>query len=40
MACQFRKLASLADIAMWKRTLHPIEIRAIYEQKTTIEKVS
>jgi hypothetical protein len=30
---------SVADISLWSRRLLPIEIRAIYEQKTSIDQV-
>jgi hypothetical protein len=31
---------SFADVSLWSRCLLPIEIKAIYQQKTSIDKVS
>jgi len=31
---------SIADVSLWSKRLLPIEIRAIYEQKTSIDKVN
>jgi hypothetical protein len=31
---------SIADVSLWSRRLSPLEIRAIYEQKISIDKVN
>ena len=31
---------NLADVCFWQRELHPIEVRAIHDQKQTVDKVN